>query len=46
MEGDDQTGDEEVETGSWRGDAEADRDLGRRSRAERQQVQDGQWRQA
>ena len=39
-------GDKTSETGPWRGDTEDDRDLGSRSRAIRQRVQDGQWRPA
>ena len=37
-------GDETSELGSWSGAAGADRELGSRLRAARQQVQDGQWK--
>ena len=42
--GDNLTGDEAEETGSWRRSEGVDRDLGGRSRASRQRLQDGQWR--
>ena len=41
--GGDRTGGETVKTGSWRGAAGADRDLGSRLRVARQRVQNGRW---